>query len=187
MAAHSCTLAGRLPWTEEPGGPQSAGLQRVGHDWSYWTHTETSLKTCEAQGGFKDWFPVCPLFLLTFQGIEWMMENQKIELPRFSSVKIRILVKYQWHSAHCDLDFHALSVFPVNNLVLTLQHYHAKSCRAYMHKYPATIPLDKVFVQSNQGEEETTRISYFTFIGTPVQATNMHDFKRVVGKKGESH
>ncbi|XP_053427220.1 thioredoxin-like protein 1 isoform X2 [Nycticebus coucang] len=35
-----------------------------------------------------------------------------------------------------------------------------------------------VFVQSNQGEEETTRISYFTFIGTPVQATNMNDFKR---------
>uniref|UniRef100_A0A2K5ZFN2 PITH domain-containing protein n=1 Tax=Mandrillus leucophaeus TaxID=9568 RepID=A0A2K5ZFN2_MANLE len=40
-----------------------------------------------------------------------------------------------------------------------------------------------IFVQSNQGEEETTRISYFTFIGTPVQTTNMNDFKRVVGKK----
>ncbi|KAG8131229.1 hypothetical protein E2320_017762 [Naja naja] len=44
-----------------------------------------------------------------------------------------------------------------------------------------------LFVQSNQGDEETTRIAYFTFIGTPVQATNMNDFKRVVGKKGESH
>ncbi|XP_063815839.1 thioredoxin-like protein 1 [Pseudophryne corroboree] len=44
-----------------------------------------------------------------------------------------------------------------------------------------------LFVQSNQGDEEATRISYFTFIGTPVQATNMNDFKRVVGKKGESH
>ena len=30
-AAHSSTLAWRLPWTEEPGGPQSAGSQRVGH------------------------------------------------------------------------------------------------------------------------------------------------------------
>ncbi|KAL0613161.1 Thioredoxin-like protein 1 [Plecturocebus cupreus] len=37
-----------------------------------------------------------------------------------------------------------------------------------------------IFVQSNQGEEETTRISYFTFIGTPVQATNMNDFKRKI-------
>uniref|UniRef100_A0A8C2SLC1 Thioredoxin-like protein 1 n=1 Tax=Capra hircus TaxID=9925 RepID=A0A8C2SLC1_CAPHI len=39
-----------------------------------------------------------------------------------------------------------------------------------------------IFVQSNQGEEETTRISYFTFIGTPVQATNMNDFKRFLNE-----
>ena len=30
---HSSTLAGKMPWTEEPGGLQSMGLQRVGHDW----------------------------------------------------------------------------------------------------------------------------------------------------------
>ena len=34
MAAHSSTLAWRIPWTEEPGGLQSAGSQRVGHDWA---------------------------------------------------------------------------------------------------------------------------------------------------------
>ena len=28
-ATHSSTLAWRIPWTEEPGGPQSTGLQRV--------------------------------------------------------------------------------------------------------------------------------------------------------------
>ena len=32
MATHSSILAWRLPWTEEPGGLQSTGLQRVGHD-----------------------------------------------------------------------------------------------------------------------------------------------------------
>ena len=32
MATHSSVLAWRIPWTEEPGGPQSMGLQRVGHD-----------------------------------------------------------------------------------------------------------------------------------------------------------
>ena len=32
MAAHSRTLAWRIPWTEEPRGLQSMGLQRVGHD-----------------------------------------------------------------------------------------------------------------------------------------------------------
>ena len=34
MAPHSSTLAWKIPWTEEPGGLQSMGLQRVGHDWS---------------------------------------------------------------------------------------------------------------------------------------------------------
>ena len=32
MATHSSILAGRIPWTEEPGRLQSTGSQRVGHD-----------------------------------------------------------------------------------------------------------------------------------------------------------
>ena len=32
MATHSSILAWQIPWTEEPGGLQSMGLQRVGHD-----------------------------------------------------------------------------------------------------------------------------------------------------------
>ena len=31
MASHSSILAWRIPWTEEPGGLQSMGLQRVGN------------------------------------------------------------------------------------------------------------------------------------------------------------
>ena len=32
MATHSTILAWRIPWTEEPGGLQSMGSLRVGHD-----------------------------------------------------------------------------------------------------------------------------------------------------------
>ena len=32
MATHSWILAWRVPWTEDPGGLQSMGLRRVGHD-----------------------------------------------------------------------------------------------------------------------------------------------------------
>ena len=32
MAAHSSTLAWKIPWTEEPGGLQSMGSLGVGHD-----------------------------------------------------------------------------------------------------------------------------------------------------------
>ena len=34
MAPHSSTLAWRIPWMEEPGGLQSMGSLRVGHDWA---------------------------------------------------------------------------------------------------------------------------------------------------------
>ena len=32
MATHCSILAWKMPWTEEPGGLQSMGSQRVGHD-----------------------------------------------------------------------------------------------------------------------------------------------------------
>ena len=32
MVSHSNILAWRIPWTEEPGGLESLGSQRVGHD-----------------------------------------------------------------------------------------------------------------------------------------------------------
>ena len=32
LAPDSSTLAWKIPWTEEPGGPQSMGSLRVGHD-----------------------------------------------------------------------------------------------------------------------------------------------------------
>ena len=34
MATHSSTLAWRIQWAEQPGGLQSIGSHRVGHDWS---------------------------------------------------------------------------------------------------------------------------------------------------------
>ena len=32
VASHLSILAWKIPWTEEPGGLQSMGLQRVGHN-----------------------------------------------------------------------------------------------------------------------------------------------------------
>ena len=49
MALHSSTLAWKIPWTEEPGGPQSMRSLRVGHNWatSLWLFT---LCTGEGNG-----------------------------------------------------------------------------------------------------------------------------------------
>ena len=56
MAAHSNTLAWKMPWTEEPGGLQSMGLRRVGHDWA------TSLSPFTLLHWRRKWQPT-PVFL----------------------------------------------------------------------------------------------------------------------------
>ena len=56
MAPHSSTLAWKTPWTEEPGGLQSRGLQRVRHDWA------TSLSLFTFMHWRRKWQPT-PVFL----------------------------------------------------------------------------------------------------------------------------
>ena len=51
MATHCSVLAWRILWTQEPGGLQSVGSQRVGHDWSD-THTHTHTHECDSPSGF---------------------------------------------------------------------------------------------------------------------------------------
>ena len=45
MAPHSSILTWRIPWTEEPGGLQSMGLQRIEHD------SVTNTSAGEVEGG----------------------------------------------------------------------------------------------------------------------------------------
>ena len=51
-APHSSTLAWKIPWTEEPGGLQSMGLLRVGHDWV------TSLLLFTFMHWRRKWHPI---------------------------------------------------------------------------------------------------------------------------------
>ena len=56
MAPHSSTLAWQIPWMEEPGGLQSMGSWRVGHDWA------TSLSLFTFMHWRRKWQPT-PVFL----------------------------------------------------------------------------------------------------------------------------
>ena len=56
MAPHSSTLAWKIPWIEEPGGLQSVGSLRVGHNWA------TSLWLFTFMHWGKKWHPT-PVFL----------------------------------------------------------------------------------------------------------------------------
>ena len=56
MAPHSSTLAWKIPWTEEPGGPPSVGSLRVGQD------SVTSLSLFTFMHWRTKWHPT-PVFL----------------------------------------------------------------------------------------------------------------------------
>ena len=63
MTTHSSIRAWRIPGTEEPGGLQSMGLQRVGHDWV--TNVFTfSVCACQSQSSSLSLSPLFPTVTL---------------------------------------------------------------------------------------------------------------------------
>ena len=58
MATHFSILAQRIPWTEEPGGLQSMGLQRVRYySYHYWgNHTLCKYYQNGDSKGMEDFF-----------------------------------------------------------------------------------------------------------------------------------
>ena len=93
-ATHSSILPWRIPWTEEPGGLQSMGLQTVGHDWvtdiAFWETEPLSLWCLIAtpRGNPQNWMlKTCPV------GIDcWPKTNI---LPHYFSSKDEFILKHQ--------------------------------------------------------------------------------------------
>ena len=55
MAPHSSTLAWKIPWMEEPGGLQSIGSQRVGHDFTFTFHFHALEKEMATHSSVLAW------------------------------------------------------------------------------------------------------------------------------------
>ena len=61
MATYSSILAWEIPWRVEPGGLQSIGLQKVGHNWvTEHTQTENSAQIAQVNKNARDrWGSLC--------------------------------------------------------------------------------------------------------------------------------
>ncbi|XP_014270327.1 thioredoxin-like protein 1 [Halyomorpha halys] len=85
------------------------------------------------------------------------------------------------------LDFDAASSNQsVQDLELTTEHLEGNPVALRFVKFQSVQNI-QIFVQSNQGGTDTTQIDHLQLIGSPIVTTNMSDFKRVTGKKGEAH
>ena len=55
MATHSSTLAGKVPWMEEPGRLQSTGSLGVGHDFTFAFHFHALEKEMATHSSILAW------------------------------------------------------------------------------------------------------------------------------------
>ena len=72
---HSSILAWRIPWTEEPGGLQSVGSQRVGLDRATNTHTQSPLSS----KGSHTWG--ASVGKLSEAGVHWLVGSSTEKPP----------------------------------------------------------------------------------------------------------
>ena len=132
MAAHSSTLAWRIPWTEEPGRLQSMGSQRVGHDWVISEDLEYILsRTFPFSGSVSlahSWFFIwCDLRSL-FNTLVWStnllfyLQPVQVLVPELSAQS------WEAGSWTCLKAFHLIWIlhfFPCALWGLSLQAHHA--------------------------------------------------------------
>ena len=110
VAPHSSTLARGILWMEEPGGLQSMGSLRVGHDWVIslslftfmhwrrkWQPTPVFLPG-ESQGWGSLWAAVCGVTQSQIW-LKWLSSSSSV--PRMK-VKVKVLVA-QSHPTLCNL------------------------------------------------------------------------------------
>ena len=72
IATHCDILAQKIPWAEEPGGLQSVGLQRVGHNWAHaHLHTLTHTHSGDLIVSNKQFESNPHVFLLCFLSLRY--------------------------------------------------------------------------------------------------------------------
>ena len=112
MAIHSSILAWEIQWTEEPGGLQSIGLHRVGHNWA--TKTQHTYSLCSrSKKGVQFSF----LFLIA------LLAKQMLHFSPFSDIYIWIS-KELMLGKNCVLTHWSMPFFKGKILYLCTTEYH---------------------------------------------------------------
>ena len=139
MATHSSILAWRIPRTEESGGLQSTGLQRVGHEWATNTFTFHIFKKSTA----LKW-TYCLVLGWSFL-TEHYLAPMKLSSNAFSSLTLPKQRKQTWwmevgeggREAVCRLN-HSLSGFLSSSQLSILQRCswlcHLEFCLYFQHE-----------------------------------------------------
>ncbi|KAK7789970.1 hypothetical protein R5R35_006802 [Gryllus longicercus] len=111
------------------------------------------------------------------------VHSLKIEAPQDKGPKtIKIFIN-QPHTLDFD---QADSNQPVQELQLSPSDVEGNPVNLRFVKFQ-NVQNMQLFVKDNLENTNTTQIDHLTLFGSPITTTNMGDFKRVAGKKGECH
>jgi len=110
------------------------------------------------------------------------LHSLKIKAPRDKGPKtIRVFINQP-----NTLDFDkADSMMSTQDITLTGEQLDGSIIPLKFVKFQ-NVQNVQFFIKDNQGGEDVTQIDHLAVIGTPISTTNMNDFKRVAGKKGEA-
>ena len=106
MATHFGVLAWRVPWTEEPGGLQSMGSHRVGHDWSDLAVSTVSFCFIHIKTAIK-WINICDYYVFLIISL-W-------NHPNFIIMK-RLSLLYSYNLSQSVFVYLSLSKYILNCL-----------------------------------------------------------------------
>ena len=82
MATHSSILAWEIPWTEETGGLQSKGWQRIGHDLAtkHSTQVLRSMNLSCYKLLVKTYIPFCCMLFMTVMKLSFAIWRSSISI-----------------------------------------------------------------------------------------------------------
>ena len=155
VATHSSTLAWKIPWMEEPGGLQSMGSWRVGHDWA------TSLSLFTFTHWRRKWQPT-PVFLPgESQGRRSLVGCRLWGRKELDTTEVT-LQQQQQHSL-CSLMYFVFSILPQWPVKQMLSHNVSNPLGKLQRQY-------KVLVYT---QSASLKIHIFHNCGTLVKPKNL--------------
>ena len=161
MAPHSSTLAWKIPWMEEPGGLQSMGSLRVGHDWA------TSLSLFTSMHWRRKWQPT-PVFLpgesqgwASLVGCVYGVAQSWTQLKRLSSSSSTVVKKHVLDSndTHGSNSLSFMSYFRWcprhgSGYKVNLKEFHILRCPQKSSKLDLQVQMSSLCLAHNLSDEQ---------------------------------
>ena len=184
MATHSSILAWRIPWTEKPGGLQSMGSQRVGHNWvSCWAtkhstqhthgHTHTPRNYTDTQFSILPQcaYPFAPTYLALYINNDELMPVLPIPIQHHQIQSTFPALSVP--DSQYFLLIWLISCLPAKSLQSWPTLCNPKDCSPSGSSVQGTLQariLECVAMPSSRGSfrpRDQTRVSYVFWIGRP--------------------